>query len=96
MSEGSKVNIAVADRVLLHLFAHYEQLDQYMVTSDLTRNGIAQACAQHPPNVSRAMKDLLLDGLVEEHSRSIINEDRRKKAWQLNSSRPFHCKKTLQ
>ena len=83
MSEGSKVNIAVADRVLLHLFAHYEQLDQYMVTSDLTRNGIAQACAQHPPNVSRAMKDLLLDGLVEEHSRSIINEDRRKKAWQL-------------
>lgn len=83
MADASKVNIAVADRVLLHLYSHYDQLDQYMVTSDLTRNGIAQACAQHPPNVSRSMKDLLLDGLVEEHSRSIINEDRRKKAWQL-------------
>ena len=60
MSAGlPKVNVAVQDRVLLHLVEHVEQSDRYVVGPELTRPGIAEACAQHPPNVSRAMRSLL-------------------------------------
>ena len=54
-----KVNVAAKDRVLLHLLANDEWADRYMVPPALTRPGIAEACAQHPPNVSRTMRDLL-------------------------------------
>ena len=60
-----KVNVAAKDRVLLHLLANDEWADRYMVPPALTRPGIAEACAQHPPNVSRTMRDLLKDLLVE-------------------------------
>ena len=54
MSEGlPKVSIAVQDRVMLHLAEHIIQNDRYVVGPELTRPGIAEACAQHPPNVSR-------------------------------------------
>ena len=85
VSEGlPKVSVAVLDRVLLHLNDHESQADRYVVGPELTRPGIAEACAQHPPNVSRAMRTLLKDGLVEEHTRSVRNEDRRQKTWQLS------------
>ena len=71
MSEGlPKVSVAVLDRVLLHLNDHIDQVDRYVVGPELTRPGIAEACAQHPPNVSRAMRSLLRNGTVEEHTRS--------------------------
>ena len=85
MSEGlPKVSVAVSDRVLLHLNDHRDQADRYVVGPELTRPGIAEACAQHPPNVSRAMRSLLRDGTVEEHTRSIRGEERRQKTWQLS------------
>ena len=85
VSEGlPKVSVAVADRVLLHLKDHESQSDRYVVGPELTRPGIAEACAQHPPNVSRAMRTLLRDGSVEEHTRSIRGEERRQKTWQLS------------
>ena len=60
MSDGlPKVSVAVQDRVLLHLAEHIAQNDRYIVGPELTRPGIAQACAQHPPNVSRTMRTLL-------------------------------------
>jgi len=37
----------------------------------------------HPPNVSRSMRELMADGMVSEHTRSIRGEDRRQKTWQL-------------
>lgn len=37
----------------------------------------------HPPNVSRSMRELMVDGMVSEHTRSIRGEDRRQKTWQL-------------
>ncbi|MEC7168044.1 MAG: AAA family ATPase [Candidatus Thermoplasmatota archaeon] len=84
MAEGlPKVNVAVSDRVLLHLLHHDHLADRFIVTSALTRPGIAEACAQHPPNVSRTMRDLVRKGWVSEHTRSIQNDDRRQKTWQL-------------
>ena len=68
---------------MLHLAEHVEQADRYVVGPELTRPGIAEACAQHPPNVSRAMKALLREQVVTEHTRSIRGEDRRQKTWQL-------------
>ena len=78
-----KVNVAAQDRVLLHLLNHYDWADRYVVPQTVTRPGIAEACAQHPPNVSRTMRNLLKDGMVEEHTRSIQGEERRQKTWQL-------------
>tara|TARA_B110000467_G_scaffold163239_1_gene188688 strand:+ start:1178 stop:2854 length:1677 start_codon:yes stop_codon:yes gene_type:complete len=85
VSEGfPKVSVAVLDRVLLHLKDHEGQADRYVVGPELTRPGIAEACAQHPPNVSRAMRTLLKDEMVEEHTRTIRGEERRQKTWQLS------------
>tara|TARA_B100001989_G_scaffold202168_1_gene150561 strand:+ start:507 stop:2084 length:1578 start_codon:yes stop_codon:yes gene_type:complete len=78
-----RVNIAVKDRILLHLFNEYEQVDRFVVTASLTRPGIAEACAQHPPNVSRVMRTLLKERMVSEHSRTIRDDERRQKTWQL-------------
>ena len=78
-----KVNVAAKDRVLLHLLANDEWADRYMVPATMTRPGIAEACAQHPPNVSRTMKNLLKEMLVEEHTRSVQGDERRQKTWQL-------------
>ena len=84
MSDGlPKVSVAVQDRVLLHLAEHIAQNDRYIVGPELTRPGIAQACAQHPPNVSRTMRTLLREEMVTEHTRTIRGEDRRQKTWQL-------------
>ena len=79
----SKVNIPVQDRVMLHLFENDNQADRYLVGPELTRPGIAESCALHPPNVSRTMRELLKKNLVSEHTRNIKGEDRRQKTWQL-------------
>ncbi|MDA0715022.1 MAG: AAA family ATPase [archaeon] len=81
-----KVNIGVADRILLHLLHQDFQADRYMVNASLTRPGIADACGMHPPNVSRTMKDLHRDGLVSEHTRAIQGDERRQKTWQLTDA----------
>ena len=81
-----RVNIAVKDRILLHLLNEDEQADRFVVSSALTRPGIAEACAQHPPNVSRAMRTLLRQRHVSEHTRSIRGDDRRQKTWQLTET----------
>ena len=81
-----RVNIAVKDRILLHLLNEDEQADRFVVSPALTRPGIAEACAQHPPNVSRAMRNLLRQKHVSEHTRSIRGDDRRQKTWQLTES----------
>ena len=78
-----KVNVPVQDRVMLHLFENDEQSDRYLVGPELTRPGIAESCALHPPNVSRTMRDLLKKNLVSEHTRNIKGDDRRQKTWQL-------------
>ena len=84
MSEGlPKVSVAVQDRILLHLAEHIAQNDRYVVGFELTRPGIAEACAQHPPNVSRTMRTLIRDEKVTEHTRTVRGEDRRQKTWQL-------------
>ena len=79
----SRVNVPVQDRVMLHLFENDEQADRYLVGPELTRPGIAESCALHPPNVSRTMRDLLKKNLVSEHTRNIKGDDRRQKTWQL-------------
>ena len=48
--EPDRVNVAVEDRILLHLMEHDDQADRHTVSASVTRNGIAEACALHPPN----------------------------------------------
>ena len=84
MSDGiPRVSIPVIDRIILHLWEQDHQADHYIVTSEVTRTGISEVCAMHPPNVSRAMRELMSNGFVSEHSRSVRGEDRRQKTWQL-------------
>ena len=84
MSAGiSKVNVPVQERVMLHLLENDTQADRYFVGPELTRPGIAESCALHPPNVSRTMRDLLKKSMVTEHTRNIKGDDRRQKTWQL-------------
>ena len=84
MSAGiPKVNVPVQDRVMLHLLENDIQADRYFVGPELTRPGIAESCALHPPNVSRTMRDLLKKSMVSEHTRNIKGDDRRQKTWQL-------------
>ena len=68
---------------MLHLLENDTQADRYFVGPELTRPGIAESCALHPPNVSRTMRDLLKKSMVSEHTRNIKGDDRRQKTWQL-------------
>jgi len=86
MAGEGRVTVAVEDRILLHLLEQDDQRDLFMVTAAVTRPGIAEACALHPPNVSRAMRNLLAERHVEEHTRTIRGESRRQKTWQLSEA----------
>mgnify|MGYP001243987070 CR=1 FL=1 len=81
-----RVSLSVSDRILLHLLENEHQVDQFIVTSSITRPGIASSCGLHPPNVSRAMRPLVKDGMVSEHTRQIRGETRRQKTWQLTEA----------
>ncbi len=84
VSSDVRVNISVTDRILLHLWEQDHQADHYLVTYEMTRPGIAEVCALHPPNVSRSMRDIISEGWATEHTRSIRGDDRRQKTWQLS------------
>ena len=79
----TRPNVSVADRILLHLWEQDHQADHYMVTQEITRSGIAESCALHPPNVSRAVRKLVSLGLISQHTRTVRGENRRQKIWQL-------------
>ena len=84
MSEAPlRVSLSVNDRVLLHLLENDHQADHFIVTPAITRPGIAESCGLHPPNVSRAIRPILRQGFVSEHTRQIRGESRRQKTWQL-------------
>ena len=70
--ELPRTTISVDDRILLHLLEHDDQADRYLVTVSLTRPGIAESCALHPPNVSRTVRKLAKGGYVSEHTRTIV------------------------
>ena len=78
-----RVSVPVVDRIMLHLWEQDHQADHYLVTHEMTRPGIAEICALHPPNVSRSMRDLMSNGWVTEHTRTVRGDDRRQKTWQL-------------
>ena len=83
VSGDVRVSISVIDRIILHLWEQDHQADHYLVTYELTRPGIAEVCALHPPNVSRTMREIMNNGWASEHTRAIIDEERRQKTWQL-------------
>ena len=84
MARGdSKPNVSVSDRIILHLWEQDHQADHYIVTQEITRTGIAESCALHPPNVSRAMSELMSIDAVSQQSRNVRGEKRRQKTWQL-------------
>jgi DNA-binding MarR family transcriptional regulator len=82
-STDARVSISVIDRILLHLWEQDHQADHYLVTYEMTRPGIAEVCALHPPNVSRTMREIMAHGWVTEHTRNIRGDNRRQKTWQL-------------
>ena len=75
--------MAVEDRILLHLLEQLDERDRYIVSRQVTRRGIAEACGLHPPNVSRSMKALERRHLVKSSTASVRQETRRQKAWHL-------------
>ncbi len=79
----TRPSIPVKDRIILHLWEQDHQVDHYIVSPEVTRSGIAESCALHPPNVSRAMRQLTSKGLISQHSRTVRGENRRQKTWQL-------------
>ncbi len=83
MPTGSKVNVAVADRILLHLLNHHSTVDMHTVNIEITRRGIAMACAVHPPNVSRSIRDLVSTGIAAQSTRQVMGETRRQRVWHL-------------
>lgn len=85
-SELPRVSIPVRDRLLLHLHDHRSSRDRYIVPEQLTRDGIASACGLLPPNVSRAMRSLVRDGLIVERTATIEGGSRRRKTWHLTET----------
>jgi hypothetical protein len=83
VASDARVNIAVSDRIMVHLWEQDHQADHYLVSFDMTRPGIAEVCALHLPNVSRTMRDLVVNGLVSEHTRAVRGDERRQKTCQL-------------
>ena len=79
----ARVSVPVSDRILLHLWEQDHQADHYLVTYEMTRPGIAEICALHPPNVSRSMRELMSNDWVTEHTRTVRGDERRQKTWQL-------------
>mgnify|MGYP001318116080 FL=1 len=82
-TRDARPNVPVVDRILIHLWEQDHQADHYLVSYEVTRPGIAEICALHPPNVSRSMRELMTSGWVTEHTRTIRGDDRRQKTWQL-------------
>ena len=81
--EPDRVNVPVEDRILLHLIENDDQADRHTVNASVTRNGIADACALHPPNVSRSMRNLDRRELVTVLTRNVHDDSRRQRTWQL-------------
>ena len=93
---NSSPNVPVPDRIILHLWEQDFQADHFIVTSQVTRSGIAESCALHPPNVSRAMRQLNSQGLISQHSRTVRGDNRRQKTWQLTDEGRSEAKKRLE
>ena len=82
-ARDTRPNVPVVDRILIHLWEQDHQADHYLVSYEVTRPGIAEICALHPPNVSRSMRELMTSGWATEHTRTIRGDNRRQKTWQL-------------
>ena len=92
MSNLPKISVSVEDRLVLHLYEERHQKDRFLVTASVTRPGIAEACALHAPNVSRSMRDLVSNSIVEVHMRSVKGDSRRQKTWQLTEKGELFAK----
>jgi cAMP-binding proteins - catabolite gene activator and regulatory subunit of cAMP-dependent protein kinases len=70
-TRDARPNVPLVDCILIHLWEQDHQADHYLVRYEVTRPGIAEICALHPPNVSRSMRELMTSGWVTEHTRTI-------------------------
>ena len=95
MDKLPKISISVEDRLILHLFEEHNQKNKFLVSHSVTRPGIAEACALHPPNVSRSMRSLVSNSIVEEHMRSVKGDSRKQKTWQLTDEGERLAKKIV-
>ncbi len=96
VASDARVNVAVSDRIMIHLWEQDHQADHYLVSFEMTRPGIAEVCALHLPNVSRTMRELVTNGLVSEHTRVVRGEERRQKTWQLTEEGRVESRKRIE
>jgi tetratricopeptide (TPR) repeat protein len=73
--------LSVQDRITLHLMDYQNFSDKYEVPHQVTQKGIGEAIEIAWSNVPRAMKKLVVDGVVEEKSARIKGDKRKKKAY---------------
>jgi len=74
----------VEERIRLHLFDHQRFHDEFVSPPEITQDGIAEATGVLRPNVSRAFRDLMNRGMVEERLSHVSGQDRRKKVYFLS------------
>ncbi len=75
--------LTVEDRILLHLQNYVRFADDYEVPKAMSQKGIGEAVWIAWSNVPRAMKRLKETDLVDEHSRRVKGEFRKKKVYVL-------------
>ncbi len=95
MGKLPKISISVEERLILHLYEEKKEKNKFLVSYSVTRRGIAEACALHAPNVSRSMRKLVSDSIVEEHMRSVKGDTRKQKTWQLTDEGVLVGKKLI-
>ena len=84
ISMGTKVQMTVNERVMIHLLRYYRYADEFEVPFDLTQYGIAHFIGIQQKHVPRAMKKLMDEKMVEERVSHIKKSPRKQKVYFLS------------
>ncbi len=73
--------LPVRDRILLHLFDFLRFRDSFESPLELTQAGIAKAVGIRGSHATQYLRPLVSDGMVEEETRHILGQPRRRKVY---------------
>ncbi len=73
--------LPVRDRILIHLFDFLRFRDSFESPFEVTQAGIAEAVGIRPGHASQYLRPLVEDGMVEDETRHIPGQPRRRKAY---------------
>ena len=80
-----KISISIEKRLILHLANHIDLRDSFEVSAAVTQQGIADAIGIHFEHIPRALKNLLIEGVVYERKAHVKEFYRRKKIYFLTT-----------